>query len=94
MLNALFDYGNVDIISLAQLQNHFYVHLPAIRDRIFDALVLDNYYLHRPDNVRQTYIGAALSPALIVAVGGAFIANHFGMSPTSLGLFPGSSAAW
>ncbi len=82
MLNALFDYGNVDTISLAQLQNHFYVHLPAIRDRIFDALVLDNYYLHRPDTVRQTYIGAGMVTALIVAVGGAFIANYFGMSPT------------
>jgi uncharacterized membrane protein len=81
MLSALFDGGGIDVISLAQLQNHFYLHLPAIRDRIFDALVLDNYYLHRPDQVRQTYIGIGFVTGVMLAVLGGFLANRTGMAP-------------
>jgi uncharacterized membrane protein len=81
MLNALFDCGNIDVVSLTQLQNHFYAHLPAIRDRIFDALVLDNYYLHRPDRVRQTYMGIAVVTAVTLGVCAGIIANSSGMSP-------------
>jgi uncharacterized membrane protein len=81
MLNALFDYGNTAVVSLTQLQNHFYTHLPAIRDRIFDALVLDSYYLHRPDQVRQTYIGIGFVTGVMLGVLGGFVANHTGMAP-------------
>jgi uncharacterized membrane protein len=81
MLSALFDSGSIDVVSLADLQNHFYTHLPAIRDRIFDALVLDNYYMHRPDQVRQTYIGIGFVTGVMLAVIGAFAANHTGMAP-------------
>jgi len=80
MLSALFDSGSIDVVSLADLQNHFYTHLPAIRDRIFDALVLDNYYLHRPDLVRQKYLGAGIMIGLFMAVLGGYIANAAGMA--------------
>ena len=58
MLSALFDDGSRTSVKLSELQNHFYTHLPTIRSRIFDALMADGYYLHRPDTVRQGYIGA------------------------------------
>jgi hypothetical protein len=58
LLSALFDGGGTPDVKLSNLQNHFYTHLPAIRDRIFDALMADGYYLHRPDTVRQAYVGA------------------------------------
>jgi Predicted membrane protein (DUF2207) len=56
MLTGLFDSGATTDVKLSDLQNRFYKNLPAIRDRIFDALMKDNYYLHRPDTVRQGYI--------------------------------------
>ena len=55
MLSALFDGGANPDVNLSDLQNHFYTSLPPIRDAIFDALVGDGYYLHRPDTVRQGY---------------------------------------
>jgi uncharacterized membrane protein len=41
MLSALFDDGSLTSVKLSDLQNHFYTHLPAIRSRIFDALMAD-----------------------------------------------------
>ncbi|HEV2299020.1 MAG TPA: DUF2207 domain-containing protein [Candidatus Acidoferrales bacterium] len=60
LLGALFDGGVGDSVSLSQLQNHFYVHLPAIRNRIFDGLMSDGFYLHRPDKLKQGFIGAGV----------------------------------
>jgi len=60
LLASLFDSGISTDVKLSDLQNHFYTHLPAIRSAIFDALVGDGYYLHRPDTVRQAYLGAGL----------------------------------
>jgi hypothetical protein len=57
MLSALFDAGATPDVKLSDLQNHFYNNLPLIRDRIFNALMSDGYYLHRPDTVKQGYIG-------------------------------------
>jgi len=72
MLSALFDDGALTSVKLSELQNHFYTHLPTIRSRIFDALMADGYYLHRPDTVRQSYIGGGIVTAvLLVVFGGA-----------------------
>lgn len=70
MLAALFDAGARTDVSLTDLQNHFYTHMPGIRDCIFDALMADGYYLHRPDTVRQGYIGAGLVIGILIAVAG------------------------
>ena len=70
MLSALFAGGASPDIELSDLQNNFYTHLPSIRDRIFDALVMDGYYLHRPDTVRQGYIGGGVVIGAIIAIGG------------------------
>jgi Predicted membrane protein (DUF2207) C-terminal domain len=80
MLSALFDRGASPDVNLADLQNHFYTHLPSIRDRVFDALVRDGYYLHRPDTVRQGYIGGGLVIGLMLVFGGNWWAARSGTS--------------
>jgi uncharacterized membrane protein len=81
MLSALFDDGASTDVALSDLQNHFYTHLPAIRDRIFSALMSDGYYLHRPDTVKQGYIGAGLLMGGLLVFGGAgYFANATGIA--------------
>ncbi len=67
---ACLTMARITDVKLSDLQNHFYTHLPAIRDRIFNALMSDGYYLHRPDTVKQGYIGAGLLIGVLL-VGGA-----------------------
>ncbi|MFZ3217081.1 MAG: DUF2207 domain-containing protein, partial [Candidatus Acidiferrales bacterium] len=80
MLAALFDDGSTSDVKLSDLQNHFYTHLPAIRDRIFSALMSDGYYLHRPDTVKQGYIGGGFVIGILIAVGSASFARATGIA--------------
>ena len=81
MLSALFDGGANPDVNLSDLQNHFYTSLPPIRDAMLDALVNDGYYLHRPDTVRQGYIGVGFVLGVLLFVGGGYLAAATGMSP-------------
>lgn len=78
--SALASDQPVTSVALSQLQNHFYQQLPPIRDCVFDALVMDGYYLHRPDTVRQGYIGGGLVIGLLLIFGGNWWAGQSGMS--------------
>jgi uncharacterized membrane protein len=80
MLAAVFDNGATTDVKLSDLQNHFYTQLPGIRDSIFQALMSDNYYLHRPDTVRQGYIGAGLTIAVLALAGNVFLARVSGIA--------------
>jgi hypothetical protein len=80
MLSALFDDGSITSVKLSDLQNHFYTHLPAIRTRIFDALMTDGYYLHRPDTVRQGYIGAGIVIGILLFVFGGALGAATGVA--------------
>jgi Predicted membrane protein (DUF2207) C-terminal domain/Predicted membrane protein (DUF2207) N-terminal domain len=80
MLTALFEDGVSPDVKLSDLQNRFYTHLPMIRDRLFDALVTDGYYLHRPDSVRQGYIGAGLLIGFLLVASSAGLANFTGVA--------------
>ena len=80
MLSALFDDGSRTSIKLSELQNHFYTHLPTIRSRIFDALMGDGYYLHRPDTVRQGYIGAGLVIGILLFIFGGALGVSTGVA--------------
>jgi uncharacterized membrane protein len=80
MLSALFDNGASTDVKLSDLQNHFYTQLPGIRDSIFQALMSDNYYLHRPDTVRQGYIGAGLAIGFLTVAGNVFLAHATGIA--------------
>jgi uncharacterized membrane protein len=80
MLSALFDNGASTDVKLSDLQNHFYTQLPGIRDSIFQALMSDNYYLHRPDTVRQGYIGAGLAIGFLTVAGNVFLSRATGIA--------------
>ncbi len=80
LLAAFFDDGAGDQVSLTDLQNRFYVHLPAIRNRIFDGLMDSKFYLHRPDKVRQGWIGAAVFIGFASFFLGTAISNSLGIS--------------
>jgi len=80
MLAAVFSNGAVTDVKLSDLQNHFYTQLPAIRDSIFQALMNDNYYLHRPDTVRQGYIGAGAAIGFLTVAGNVVLAHATGIA--------------
>jgi hypothetical protein len=67
-------------VALSELQNRFYTHLPAIRDGIYNALVSDGYYLHRPDTVRAGYVGTGLVIGFMIVALGSWWAKQSGMS--------------
>jgi len=56
LLGAVFSHGDVDSVDLADLENEFYKHLPAIRDRIYEELIKQRFYAARPDKVKQRYL--------------------------------------
>jgi uncharacterized membrane protein len=80
MLAAIFEVGSVTDVPLAGLQNRFYTHLPAIKDDIFDSLVEKGYYLHRPDVVRQSYLGAGLLFGFLLAAGSGWLEGATGVA--------------
>ena len=80
MLSALFDAGATPDVKLSDLQNHFYRNLPAIRDRIFNALMSDGYYLHRPDAVKQGYMGAGILIGFLMLAGTGFLSRVTGIA--------------
>jgi uncharacterized membrane protein len=81
MLAALFGAGANLNVKLSDLQNRFYRHLPEIRDAVFNALVADGYYLHRPDKVRQGYLGAGMIIGFLLWAGAGSLANATGIVP-------------
>ena len=83
MLTAIFDGGATTDVRLADLQNHFYTHLPAIRERIFSALMADHYYFHRPDTTRNGYIAGGVVVAIFFFVGSSALQSVTGISRTS-----------
>jgi len=80
LLAAFFDDGVSEQVSLTDLQNRFYVHLPAIRNRIFDGLMESKFYLHRPDKVRQGWIAAAVFIGFASFFLGNALSNSMGIS--------------
>lgn len=83
MLGALFESGARDQVRLSELQNHFYTNLPAIRSRIFEALIADGYYLHRPDRVRQAYIAGGVLAGFAIFFLGTILSKSYGIEPTA-----------
>jgi uncharacterized membrane protein YgcG len=71
-------------VSLADMQNRFYVYLPGIKSSITDALVDDGYYAHSPDSVRQGYIFTGVIIGFLLAAGSNFLS----------GVTQSSSFAW
>ena len=78
LLKAMFDKtdgepgsnGVVETVTSTELTNSFYVHLPKIRNALFDGLVREGHYVERPDHVLQRYVWIALGSAALLLVGG------------------------
>ncbi len=79
MLAAIFEGGASDV-PLADLQNRFYTHVSAIKEDIFNALMTDGYYLHRPDVVRQSYIGVGVLIGFLLAIGSGWFQGATGVA--------------
>jgi len=48
-------FGEGQICMMSDLKNKFYVHLPALRDALYHAMVTRRYFTHRPDETRNAY---------------------------------------
>ena len=64
----------IDEVSIDDLKNRFYKHVPEIKERVFSQLIDKGYYLRRPDRVRATYYVLAG----IVAIGGSVVSGIAG----------------
>lgn len=85
-LDALFEGGTS--VELADLKEKFYTSLPGIRDGIYGKLIERGYYVHRPDRVRNNWMGGSFF-VVVLGIGGAMLAGARGLewtSPVALGL--------
>jgi uncharacterized membrane protein YgcG len=80
LLDGIFVGQAEEVVDMADLHNVFYKSLPIIKNQIFGQLVDRGYYLHRPDTVRSTYIGAGVVIGFLAVWGGAAIGRSLGMA--------------
>jgi len=72
-----------DHVQLDELKDEFYRQLSPIRDAIFTQLTGSGFYQRRPDKVKQIWIGYGIGAAILIGVGGAFVAASFLLTPVS-----------
>ena len=66
ILNGIFETG--DAVSVDDLKEEFYTHLPSINDALYEHLTSEGYFAGNPKSVRQKYqIGGVLAA---IATGG------------------------
>jgi uncharacterized membrane protein len=79
LLDALFEGSSS--VTLSDLKNKFYKHLPKLRNGLYGNLVSDGFYTGRPDRVRSLYVIGGVAFGLIVAFGSATLMGWLGMQP-------------
>jgi uncharacterized membrane protein len=79
LLAGLFNNGTREYVELSDLQNRFYKNLPGIRGAVFDSLVHKGFYAHRPDAVRQIFVGGGVVAGVLVFGAGQYAAQRLGM---------------
>jgi len=72
-----------DQVQLDELKDEFYKQLSPIRDAIFTQLTGSGFYQRRPDKVKQVWIGCGIGAAVLIGVGGSFVAAAFLLTPVS-----------
>ncbi len=72
-----------DQVQLDELKDEFYRQLSPIRDAIFTQLTGSGFYQRRPDKVKQIWIGCGIGAAVLIGVGGSFVAAAFLLTPVS-----------
>jgi uncharacterized membrane protein len=80
LLEALFA-GSVASVTLSDLKNKFYKHLPGLRDELYDRLVKDGFYTGRPDRVRLLYTIGGIVAGLAIGFVSSWIMIGLGMQP-------------
>jgi uncharacterized membrane protein len=80
LLDALFA-GSVTSVSLSDLKNKFYKHLPGLRDELYERLVRDGFYTGRPDRVRLLYTIGGIVLGLAIGFLSSWIMIGVGMQP-------------
>ncbi len=80
LLDALFA-GSSTAVSLSELKNKFYTHLPGLREELYGRLVRDGFYTGRPDRVRLLYVILGLVVGAAIAVVSSAIMLGLGMQP-------------
>lgn len=72
-LMGIFESGKKEV-ALSSLKNKFHLHLPSIKNSLYQGLTKNGYFSGRPDKMRKAYMGFGL--ALII--GGIFLTRSFG----------------
>ena len=81
LLESMFRSG--DSVTLSDLKNKFYKHLPGLREDLYGMLVRRGFYTGRPDRVRALYIIGGLIIGAGLAVLGATVMTSLGMQPAA-----------
>jgi uncharacterized membrane protein len=76
-------FGTAGTVSLSDLKNKFYKHLPGLRDDLYGMLVRRGFYTYRPDRVRAVYVVSGLIAGGVLAVLGGTVMSQFGMQPAA-----------
>ena len=81
VFDGIFSHG--DHVPLDELKDEFYTQLGPIRDALYDQLKGSGFYQNRPDKVKKIWLGCGIGFAILIGVGGAFIAAAFLLTPVS-----------
>ena len=82
LLDAMFG-GSGDSVSLSDLKNKFYKHLPGLRDSLYRGLVGGGFYRGRPDKVRTVYLVAAFVVGGLIVLASDSVMGALGMQPAA-----------
>ncbi len=81
LLAGIFLNGGQTDVALSSLQNVFYRNLPGIKNNIFDELMERGYFQHRPDYVRNGYVGGGIAAGVVLFYMGNALSAKMGMAP-------------
>ena len=81
LLKAMF--GSNTSVSLSDLKNKFYKHLPGLREDLYNMLVSRGFYTGRPDRVRALFLIGGVLIGVALAVAGLTLMAAFGMQPVA-----------
>jgi uncharacterized membrane protein len=82
LLKGMFD-STAASVTLSDLQNRFYKHLPGIREDLYGRLVKDGFYTGRPDRVRVLYIVGGIVLGVLIGLASGGIMASLGMQPVA-----------
>ncbi len=72
-LMGIFESGKTEV-ALSSLKNKFHLHLPSIRNSLYQGLTKNGYFSGRPDKMRKAYMGFGV----LLIIGGIFLTRSFG----------------